>query len=185
MLQYALLVLSFKFGNTELISEGNTKMFLFFFFCFVFLFFVFLFLFLFLFFFSGHLRLDPGVVIHQADSVVIAQKNSPLLIDCSATSSSDAGHATYKWHKNGKPVVTDKFLQTLSNGSLFFPLVKNNFKSKNRNKNHNGFYECFLKNKYGTVIARQVRLNVASKYYVLKVQKYLYTIKLSHIYTEY
>ncbi|XP_076080022.1 protogenin-like [Mytilus galloprovincialis] len=110
-------------------------------------------------FVQGNVELDPGITIHPAPSVVIAQKNSPLLLNCSASSSPDAGPVTITWFKDGQPVVIDRRVQVRENGSLYFTQVKKNRNSKNRN--HNGFYECFIKNKYGTVIARQVHLQVA------------------------
>ncbi|CAC5400663.1 unnamed protein product [Mytilus coruscus] len=112
-------------------------------------------------FVQGNVALDPGIYIHSAPSVVIAQKNSPLLLNCSASSSPDSGPVTITWYKDGQPVVIDRRVQVRDNGSLYFTQVKKNRNSKNKNRNHNGFYECFMKNKYGTVIARQVHLQVA------------------------
>ncbi|CAG2225792.1 unnamed protein product [Mytilus edulis] len=111
---------------------------------------------------KGNVELDPGITIHPAPSVVIAQKNSPLLLNCSASSSPDAGPVTITWYKDGQPVLIDRRVQVRDNGSLYFTQVKNNRHSRNKNRNQNGFYECFMKNKYGTVIARQVHLQVAS-----------------------
>ncbi|XP_052084302.1 protogenin-like isoform X2 [Mytilus californianus] len=111
---------------------------------------------------KGNVELDPGITIHPAPSVVIAQKNSPLLLNCSASSSPDAGPVTITWFKDGQPVVIDRRVQFRENGSLYFTQVKNNRYSRNKNRNQNGYYECFIKNKYGTVIGRQVHLQVAS-----------------------
>ena len=113
------------------------------------------------FLFSANVEIDPGIAIHTAPTVVIAQKNSPLLLNCSATSAPDKGPVHITWHKDDQPLVTDKRVQIKDNGSLFFTEVKKNRNVMNRD--HNGFYECFLKNDVGTVIARQVHLKVASK----------------------
>ncbi|VDI30815.1 Hypothetical predicted protein, partial [Mytilus galloprovincialis] len=110
---------------------------------------------------KGNIELDPGITIHPSPSVVIAQKNSPLLLNCSASSSPDAGPVTITWYKDGQPVLIDRRVQVRDNGSLYFKQVKNNRHPRNKNRNQNGFYECFMKNKYGTAIARQVHLQVA------------------------
>ncbi|XP_063437436.1 protogenin-like isoform X2 [Mytilus trossulus] len=111
---------------------------------------------------KGNVELDPGITIHPAPSVVLAKKNSPLLLNCSASSSPDAGRVSFTWYKDGEPVLFDRRVQVKDNGSLYFKQVKNNRHSRNQNRNQNGFYECFMKNKYGTVIARQVQLLVES-----------------------
>ncbi|CAG2233512.1 unnamed protein product [Mytilus edulis] len=49
---------------------------------------------------KGNVELDPSITIHPAPSVVIAQKNSPLLLNYSATSSPDAGPVSFTWYKD-------------------------------------------------------------------------------------
>ncbi|VDI62813.1 Hypothetical predicted protein [Mytilus galloprovincialis] len=115
--------------------------------------------------FAGNVELDPGITIHPAPSVVIAQKNNPLLLNYSASSSPDSGPVNFTWYKDGEPVLFDRRIQVRDNGSLYFTQVKNNRHSRNQNRNQNEFYECFMKNKYGTVFARQVQLQVATRTY--------------------
>ncbi|VDI44725.1 Hypothetical predicted protein, partial [Mytilus galloprovincialis] len=110
---------------------------------------------------KGNVKLDPGITIHPEPSIVIAQKNSPLLLNCSASSSPDSGPVSFTWYKDGEPVFFDRRVQVRDNGSLYFTQVKNNRHSRNQNRNQNGFYECFMKKKYGMVIARQVQIQVA------------------------
>ncbi|OPL33459.1 hypothetical protein AM593_06218, partial [Mytilus galloprovincialis] len=77
-------------------------------------------------FFAGNVELDPGITIHPAPSVVISQKNSPLLVNCSASSSTDAGPVSFAWYKDGEPVLFYRRVQVRDNGSLYFTQVKNN-----------------------------------------------------------
>ncbi|KAK3096033.1 hypothetical protein FSP39_022221 [Pinctada imbricata] len=108
---------------------------------------------------TGDIELDLGVVIQPAPPTVIAQKSFPFLLNCSAYSGPEYRPINYTWYKDGAPISLSRRIKLVNNGSLYFHSIKR--RKRRKNLNDQGFYECFLTNSQGTVIARQVELKIA------------------------
>lgn len=96
--------------------------------------------------------------------VIVAQKNSPLLVNCSDPSLSwiNESEVKFKWFKDGRVMTPDsKRISVSQNGSLYFQSIK---RKKRRGMNDEGFYECHKTFTSGTVIAKRVEIQIASKY---------------------
>ncbi|KAK3607422.1 hypothetical protein CHS0354_003058 [Potamilus streckersoni] len=80
------------------------------------------------------------------------------MLNCSVTlTDSDQGPLEYTWTKDGEPI--EDHIQLQNNGSLYFRRV---IHKPRRNKTDMGFYECYVKNKIGSIIARRVNVDIAS-----------------------
>jgi len=131
--------------------------------------------------FAGLVELDPGVVVLPGPSVLVVQKNSPLMLNCSAYSNSGQEYTpiSYSWMKDGKKLIPSKQVQIVENGSLYFQHIKK--KKKRMKYTDEGKYICLLTNREGTVIGRQAQIKVASKYcivYLLYSIMYIYHLML-------
>ncbi|KAL3884749.1 hypothetical protein ACJMK2_024858, partial [Sinanodonta woodiana] len=117
----------------------------------------------------GDDKIDAGIQIRQGEpNHVIAQKNGQLMLNCSVTlTDSDQGPLEYTWTKDGEPI--EDHIELQNNGSLFFRRV---IHKPRRNKTDMGFYECYVKNKIGSIIARRVQVDIAnmSKYFIQEPQ---------------
>ncbi|XP_033726178.1 protogenin A-like [Pecten maximus] len=107
---------------------------------------------------DGNTELEPGVVIIPGPPTIIVQRRSPLLLNCSAFSSTGFGQTTYRWTRNKVAVTLNKRIQLIENGSLYFQHLK---RRKRPSRSDEGLYECFLNNIKGVVIGRQVFVKVA------------------------
>lgn len=103
-------------------------------------------------------EIPPGIKLIKKSYTIIAQKNSPLYVNCSV--SSKVGIRSFFWKKNGNPIVSRSRIKIQSNRSLYFREVVHRRK-KGKKRNDEGIYECFVENEYGTVLATRVRLQVA------------------------
>nr|XP_022306507.1 protogenin-like [Crassostrea virginica] len=93
--------------------------------------------------------------------VIVAQKNSPLLVNCSDPSLSwiNESEVKFKWFKDGRVMTPDsKRISVSQNGSLYFQSIK---RKKRRGMNDEGFYECHKTFTSGTVIAKRVEIQIA------------------------
>lgn len=92
----------------------------------------------------------------------MAQKNGKLLLNCSVeVKSSEFGTPTVSWRKNGEVLNIDNRIQKVQNGSLYFKRV---WHKKKKGISDEGLYECIVNNRIGSIIARRVKVQVASKY---------------------
>lgn len=106
-------------------------------------------------------EIPPGIKLIKKSYTIIAQKNSPLYVNCSVSSKADI--KSFFWKKNGNPIVSRSRIKIQSNRSLYFREVVHRRK-KGKKRNDEGIYECFVENEYGTVLATRVRLQVAGKF---------------------
>ena len=108
-----------------------------------------------------------GLVVNSQDGHhVVAQKNGKLLLNCSVeVKSSENGVPNITWRKDGVLLDFDNRIQKVQNGSLYFKRV---WHKKKKNISDEGMYECLVQNKIGSIIARRVTLEVASKYIYLQ-----------------
>lgn len=102
--------------------------------------------------------IPPGIKLIKKSYTIIAQKNSPLYINCSV--SSKVAIKSFVWKKNGNPIVSRSRIKIQPNRSLYFREVVHRRK-KGKKRNDEGIYECFVENEYGTVLATRVQLQVA------------------------
>lgn len=72
------------------------------------------------------------------------------------------GPLTFNWTKDGAPVdLSTRRIQLLSNGSLYIRRVRHRPKKEVTDE---GQYKCFVRlEKIGTVIARDVQVEIAGK----------------------
>ncbi|XP_060582586.1 protogenin-like isoform X2 [Ruditapes philippinarum] len=103
--------------------------------------------------------LEIGLALRQSQPAkVIAQKNGELVLNCTVEYNTDLGELTLNWTKDGAPVVYDRRVQKLENGSLF---IRRIIHRPRKNWTDEGRYKCFGTIKKGSenvgrVIARDV-----------------------------
>ncbi|XP_046543737.1 protogenin-like [Haliotis rubra] len=103
---------------------------------------------------------EAGIRVYQDVDVVVTQKNGQLLLNCSATATSDFGPFQYKWLKDDKLIEFQEVnpkIKLLSNGSLYFKKFR-----KRKRRTDEGDYTCIVKNSIGSVIANHVHVQVAN-----------------------
>ena len=96
---------------------------------------------------------------------VIAQKNEELVLNCSVEYDTDLGKLTHNWTKDGAPVVYDRRVQKLENGSLF---IRRIIHRPRKNWTDEGRYKCFAtiqkgNERVGRVIARDVLVQASGE----------------------
>ncbi|XP_076827624.1 immunoglobulin superfamily DCC subclass member 3-like isoform X2 [Brachyhypopomus gauderio] len=89
-------------------------------------------------------------------SDVIAVRDRPLMLDCEVEGE---GPITVTWRRNGVPVSTGTRLAVLDSGTL---LIRNFQKRRESNETDAGEYECAARNRYGMLVSRKARVQLAS-----------------------
>uniref|UniRef100_A0A8D3DPQ2 Uncharacterized protein n=1 Tax=Scophthalmus maximus TaxID=52904 RepID=A0A8D3DPQ2_SCOMX len=89
-------------------------------------------------------------------SDVIAVRDRPLMLDCQVEGE---GPISITWRQNGVPVATGLRATVLSNGTL---LIRNFSKRRDSNETDAGEYDCAAQNRYGMLISRKARVQLAS-----------------------
>nr|XP_054596874.1 immunoglobulin superfamily DCC subclass member 3 [Nothobranchius furzeri] len=89
-------------------------------------------------------------------SDVIAVRDNPLMLHCQVEGE---GPITITWRRNGVPVATGVRAALLSNGTL---LIRNFSKRRESNDTDAGEYDCAAENRYGMLISRKARVQLAS-----------------------
>ncbi|KAK5613013.1 hypothetical protein CRENBAI_003025 [Crenichthys baileyi] len=87
---------------------------------------------------------------------VIAVRDWPLMLHCQVEGE---GPISITWRHNGVPVVTGVRATVLENGTL---LIKNFSKRRESNETDAGEYDCAAQNRYGLLISRKARVQLAS-----------------------
>uniref|UniRef100_A0A3B4YMT4 Ig-like domain-containing protein n=1 Tax=Seriola lalandi dorsalis TaxID=1841481 RepID=A0A3B4YMT4_SERLL len=89
-------------------------------------------------------------------SDVIAVRDRPLMLDCQVEGE---GPISITWRQNGVPVATGVKATVLGNGTL---LIRNFSKRRESNETDAGEYDCAAQNRYGMLISRKARVQLAS-----------------------
>ncbi|XP_056237362.1 immunoglobulin superfamily DCC subclass member 3-like [Seriola aureovittata] len=89
-------------------------------------------------------------------SDVIAVRDRPLMLDCQVEGE---GPISITWRQNGVPVATGVKATVLGNGTL---LIRNFSKRRESNETDAGEYDCAVQNRYGMLISRKARVQLAS-----------------------
>ncbi|KAM9782584.1 LOW QUALITY PROTEIN: immunoglobulin superfamily DCC subclass member 3-like [Neosynchiropus ocellatus] len=87
---------------------------------------------------------------------IIAVRDRPLLLDCQVEGE---GPISITWRRNGVPVPTGVRATVLANGTL---LIRNFSKRRDSNETDAGEYDCAAQNRYGMLISRKARVQLAS-----------------------
>ncbi|XP_043935113.1 immunoglobulin superfamily DCC subclass member 3-like [Protopterus annectens] len=97
---------------------------------------------------------ELSFLVEPAD--VIAVRDRPLLLHCQVE-----GEEPIKitWRKNGLPLETGLRYFILNNGSL---LIDNFHKKRGNNETDAGEYDCTAHNRYGLLVSRKARVQMAS-----------------------
>ena len=106
-------------------------------------------------------------------SDVIAARDRPLLLDCQVEGE---GPISITWRRNGVPVAIGVKATVLGNGTL---LIKNFSKRRESNGNETdaGEYDCAAQNRYGMLISRKARVQLACESHDLHGQNMLTTCR--------
>lgn len=86
---------------------------------------------------------------------VIAVRDRPLMLDCQVEGE---GPISITWRRNGVPVETGRRAAVLANGTL---LIRNFSKRRESNETDAGEYDCAAQNRYGMLISRKARVQLA------------------------
>ncbi|XP_072249471.1 immunoglobulin superfamily DCC subclass member 3-like [Leuresthes tenuis] len=89
-------------------------------------------------------------------SDVIAVRDRPLMLDCQVEGE---GPISVTWRHNGVPVAPGARATVLNNGTL---LIRNFSKRRESNETDAGEYDCAAQNRYGMLISRKARVQLAS-----------------------
>ncbi|KAG7476149.1 immunoglobulin superfamily DCC subclass member 3-like [Solea senegalensis] len=89
-------------------------------------------------------------------SDVIAVRDRPLMLDCQVEGEAPI---SITWRRNGVPVATGTRAVLLGNGTL---LIRNFSKRRETNETGAGEYDCAAQNRYGLIISRKARVQLAS-----------------------
>ncbi|XP_015246780.1 PREDICTED: immunoglobulin superfamily DCC subclass member 3-like [Cyprinodon variegatus] len=87
---------------------------------------------------------------------VIAVRDRPLMLHCQVEGE---GPISITWRHNGVPIVTGVRATVLKNGTL---LIRNFSKRRESNETDAGEYDCAAENRYGLLISRKARVQLAS-----------------------
>ncbi|XP_036066783.1 immunoglobulin superfamily DCC subclass member 3 [Oryzias melastigma] len=87
---------------------------------------------------------------------IIAVRDRPLMLNCQVEGE---GPITITWRRNGVPVAVGVRTAVLANGTL---LIRNFSKRRESNETDAGEYECAAQNRYGMLISRKARVQLAS-----------------------
>lgn len=86
---------------------------------------------------------------------VIAVRDRPLMLDCQVEGE---GPISITWRQNGVPVEIGSRATVLGNGTL---LIMNFSKRREQNETDAGEYDCAAQNRYGMLISRKARVQLA------------------------
>lgn len=86
---------------------------------------------------------------------VIAVRDRPLMLDCQVEGE---GPIAITWRLNGVPIATGTRATVLTNGTL---LIRNFSKRRESNETDAGEYECAVQNRYGMLVSRKARVQLA------------------------
>uniref|UniRef100_A0A673C276 Ig-like domain-containing protein n=1 Tax=Sphaeramia orbicularis TaxID=375764 RepID=A0A673C276_9TELE len=86
---------------------------------------------------------------------VIAVRDRPLLLDCQVEGE---GPISITWRRNGVTLPTGVRAVVLGNGTL---LIRNFSKRRESNETDAGEYECAAQNRYGMLVSRKARVQLA------------------------
>uniref|UniRef100_A0A8C6WPD8 Ig-like domain-containing protein n=1 Tax=Neogobius melanostomus TaxID=47308 RepID=A0A8C6WPD8_9GOBI len=89
-------------------------------------------------------------------SDVIAVRDRPLLLDCQVQGEEPI---MVTWRRNGAPVNSSPRVRVLANGTLF---IQNFQKRKEGSDADVGEYECAAQNRYGLLVSRKAKVQMAS-----------------------
>ncbi|XP_022249211.1 protogenin-like isoform X2 [Limulus polyphemus] len=106
---------------------------------------------------SSSINLTLGFTEHPVPPV-IAQRNQPLLVNCTVFSEPEYGPAHVSWFYQGHE-IDDSRRQVLQNGSLYFDRVL--YQRRPSGKKDEGDYTCLVQNNVGAFHSSPVRLVVA------------------------
>lgn len=81
------------------------------------------------------------------------------MLDCEVGGEGE-GPVSITWRRNGVPVETGARAVVLSNGTL---LIRNFSKRRESNETDAGQYDCAAQNRYGMLISRKARIQLACK----------------------
>ncbi|XP_021169262.2 immunoglobulin superfamily DCC subclass member 3 isoform X1 [Fundulus heteroclitus] len=87
---------------------------------------------------------------------VIAVRDRPLMLHCQVEGE---GPISITWRHNGVPVAAGVRAAVLENGTL---LIRNFSKRRESNETDAGEYDCAAQNRYGLLISRKARVQLAS-----------------------
>ncbi|XP_067365192.1 immunoglobulin superfamily DCC subclass member 3-like isoform X1 [Channa argus] len=87
---------------------------------------------------------------------IIAVRDRPLMLDCKVQGEEPI---SITWRRNGVPVVTGVRATVLANGTL---VIRNFSKRREQNETDAGEYDCAAQNRYGMLISRKARVQLAS-----------------------
>ncbi|XP_069576352.1 immunoglobulin superfamily DCC subclass member 3-like [Brachyistius frenatus] len=87
---------------------------------------------------------------------VIAVRDRPLMLDCQVEGE---GPIAITWRRNGVPVATGVRATVLGNGTL---LIGSFSKRRESDETDAGEYDCAAQNRYGMLISRKARVQLAS-----------------------
>ncbi|XP_043972593.1 immunoglobulin superfamily DCC subclass member 3-like isoform X1 [Gambusia affinis] len=87
---------------------------------------------------------------------VIAVRDRPLMLHCQVEGE---GPVSITWRHNGVPIATGDRAAVLANGTL---LIRNFAKRRESNESDAGEYDCAAENRYGLLISRKARAQLAS-----------------------
>ncbi|XP_028281027.1 immunoglobulin superfamily DCC subclass member 3 [Parambassis ranga] len=99
---------------------------------------------------------DPELAFLREPSDVIAVRDRPLMLDCQVEGE---GPISVTWRRNGVPVATGDKATVLANGTL---LIRSFSKRKENDETDAGEYDCAAQNRYGMLISRKARVQLAS-----------------------
>lgn len=86
---------------------------------------------------------------------VIAVRDRPLMLHCQVEGE---GPVSITWRHNGVPIATGDRAAVLANGTL---LIRNFAKRRESNESDAGEYDCAAENRYGLLISRKARAQLA------------------------
>ncbi|XP_076013205.1 immunoglobulin superfamily DCC subclass member 3 [Genypterus blacodes] len=89
-------------------------------------------------------------------SDVIAVRDFPLMLDCRVQGEEPI---MVTWRRNGRPLPTGPRVQVLANGTL---LIQSFQKRREGNDADMGEYDCAAQNRYGMLISRKAKVQLAS-----------------------
>ncbi|XP_055081451.1 immunoglobulin superfamily DCC subclass member 3 [Periophthalmus magnuspinnatus] len=103
---------------------------------------------------SACLASELSFLLEPSD--VIAVRDRPLLLDCRVQGEEPI---MVTWRRNGVPVPRSPRIQVLENGTL---CIQNFQKRKEGTESDVGEYECAAQNRYGLLVSRKARVQMAS-----------------------
>ncbi|KAM4663703.1 immunoglobulin superfamily DCC subclass member 3-like [Discoglossus pictus] len=95
---------------------------------------------------------DLSFLMEPADSVTV--RDQPLMLNCQAEGERPIN---ITWYKDGAPLHGAPHILRLSNGSLWI----RSFHKRQRNESDAGEYGCAAQNRYGRLLSRKARIQLA------------------------